>query len=392
MEEVISIHLGQAGCQSGNALWELLCLEHDLTEEGELTTVADDCSPHSLFQETNNGQWVPRCLFLDLEATVVDCIRSGNHKKLHHPKNIINSTEDAANCWARGRFNTGKQIINETTERLRRLIECCESVQGFVKFYAVGGGTGGGFGTLLRDRVADEFFKKKQMVGASIFPSPALSTCIVEPYNTVLATHSFVLKNDINLVFDNEALYRLSMNKLGVKNPTYANLNRLIAQTVSSMTQSLRFDGELSMDFSELTTNLVPFPNINLLIGSLAPLQTDMEDSKDNYTVTDITMKAFANSNLMALCDLTRSSSFFMSCCLLYRGDVLPQNVNQALGIFKDQNKDRFVDWCPNMFKVGISYQPISTVPGSALPEARRSVTMFVNNTSVFDIIAKIQE
>ena len=29
MREVISIHLGQAGIQAGNACWELYCLEHE---------------------------------------------------------------------------------------------------------------------------------------------------------------------------------------------------------------------------------------------------------------------------------------------------------------------------------------------------------------------------
>ena len=57
-------------------------------------------------------------------------------------------------------------------------------------------------------------------------------------------------------VFDNEALYRISKNKLGLRRPTYSNLNRLISQVVSSMTQSLRFDGELNIDFNEFTTNL----------------------------------------------------------------------------------------------------------------------------------------
>jgi hypothetical protein len=31
MREVISIHIGQAGVQLGNACWELFCLEHNST-------------------------------------------------------------------------------------------------------------------------------------------------------------------------------------------------------------------------------------------------------------------------------------------------------------------------------------------------------------------------
>jgi len=30
MREVISIHIGQAGIQTGNACWELYCLEHGI--------------------------------------------------------------------------------------------------------------------------------------------------------------------------------------------------------------------------------------------------------------------------------------------------------------------------------------------------------------------------
>jgi tubulin alpha len=42
-----------------------------------------------------------------------------------------------------------------------------------------------------------------------------------------------------------------------MKRPTYTNLNRLIAQIVSSITASLRFDGALNVDLTEFQTNLV---------------------------------------------------------------------------------------------------------------------------------------
>ena len=34
MREVISLHLGQAGIQIGNACWELYCLEHGIQPDG----------------------------------------------------------------------------------------------------------------------------------------------------------------------------------------------------------------------------------------------------------------------------------------------------------------------------------------------------------------------
>ena len=38
MREVISLHVGQAGCQMGNACWELYCLEHGIQPDGTMPT------------------------------------------------------------------------------------------------------------------------------------------------------------------------------------------------------------------------------------------------------------------------------------------------------------------------------------------------------------------
>jgi len=36
MRECISIHIGQAGVQIGNACWELYCLEHGIQPDGQM--------------------------------------------------------------------------------------------------------------------------------------------------------------------------------------------------------------------------------------------------------------------------------------------------------------------------------------------------------------------
>jgi tubulin alpha len=54
-----------------------------------------------------------------------------------------------------------------------------------------------------------------------------------------------------------------------VDRPTYTNLNRIIAQTVSSITASLRFEGALNVDLSEFQHNLVPYPRIHFPLVSI---------------------------------------------------------------------------------------------------------------------------
>jgi tubulin alpha len=58
------------------------------------------------------------------------------------------------------------------------------------------------------------------------------------------------------------AIYDICRKNLGIQSPGFKNLNRIIAQVVSSITASLRFDGSLNVDLNEFQTNLVPFPRI----------------------------------------------------------------------------------------------------------------------------------
>merc|ERR1719360_358353 len=48
-----------------------------------------------------------------------------------------------------------------------------------------------------------------------------------------------------------------------------------------------------------------------------------------------------------------------MACCLLFRGDVVPKDVNAAIATIKTKRTIQFVDWCPTGFKVGINHQPL---------------------------------
>jgi tubulin alpha len=55
-----------------------------------------------------------------LEPTCVDEIRTGAYKDLFHPENLINGKEDAANCYARGHYILGKEVIDLILDRIRK--------------------------------------------------------------------------------------------------------------------------------------------------------------------------------------------------------------------------------------------------------------------------------
>jgi tubulin alpha len=114
---------------------------------------------------------VPRVILVDLEPIPIDEIRTGCYRSLFDPTTLITGKEDAASNFARGYNSLGSEVIDLTLERVRRVVESCECLQGFITFRSIGGGTGSGFGTLLQERVSEEYGKTSRHE-FNIFPSP----------------------------------------------------------------------------------------------------------------------------------------------------------------------------------------------------------------------------
>merc|ERR1711871_1820262 len=188
----------------------------------------------------------------------------GTYRQLYHPEQLISGKEDAANNYARGHYTIGKEIVDLVLDRIRKLADNCTGLQGFLVYHATGGGTGSGLGALLLERLSVDYGKKSK-IGFTISPAPQISTAVVEPYNSVLSSHALLEHTDVSICLDNEAIYDICR-------PTYTNLNRLIAQVISSLTASLRFDGALNVDVTEFQTNLVPYPRIHFMVSSYSPI------------------------------------------------------------------------------------------------------------------------
>ncbi|KAJ1530734.1 hypothetical protein ONE63_005590 [Megalurothrips usitatus] len=389
MREVISVHVGQAGVQKGNAAWELYCLEHGISPDGLIPSekTAADTSFTTFFHETGSGKHVPRAILVDLEPTVIGEVRAGPYRSLYHPEQLITGKEDAANNYARGHYTVGKEVVDLVLDRIRKLADQCTGLQGFLIFHSFGGGTGSGFTALLMERLSMDYGKKSKLQ-FSIYPAPQVSTAVVEPYNTVLATHSTLEHSDCTFMVDNEACYDLCRRNLGVGRPTYNNLNRLIAQVVSSITASLRFDGALNVDLNEFQTNLVPYPRVHFPLVSYAPIVSAEKAIHEQFAVGELTSSCFEASNQMVKCDPRLGK--YMACCLLYRGDVVPKDVNNAISAMKAKKHIQFVDWCPTGFKVGINYQPPTVIPGADLAKVSRAACLLSNTTAIAEAWSRV--
>ncbi|EFX66570.1 hypothetical protein DAPPUDRAFT_116198 [Daphnia pulex] len=324
---------------------KLYCLEHGIQPDGQMpsdkSVVSGDDSFNTFFSETGSGKHVPRAVFVDLEPTVVDEVRTGTYRQLFHPEQLITGKEDAANNYARGHYTIGKESVDLVLDRIRKLSDQCTGLQGFLIFHYFGGGTGSGFTSLLMERLSVDYGKKSKLE-FTIYPAPQVSTAVVEPYNCIFTTHTTLEHSDCAFMVDKEAIYDICRRNLDIERPTYTNLNRLIGQIAYH----------------------------------------------DKLTVAEITNACFEPANQMVKCDPRHGK--YMACCMLYRGDVVPKDVNAAIATIKTKRTIQFVDWCSTGFKVGINYQPPTVVPGGDLAKVSRAVCMLPNTTAIAEARARL--
>nr|XP_034313047.1 tubulin alpha chain [Crassostrea gigas] len=187
---------------------------------------------------------------------------------------------------------------------------------------------------------------------------------------------------------DNEAIYDICRRNLDIERPTYTNMHRLIGQIVSSITASLRFDGARNVDLTELQTNLVPYPRIHFPFATYAPVISAEKACHEQLTLADITNSGFVPANQMVKCYPRHGK--YMTCCMLYRGDVGPKDVNAAIATIKTKRTIQCVDWCPTGFKVGINYQPPTVVPDGDLAKVQRALCILSNTTAIAEAWARL--
>lgn len=166
-----------------------------------------------------------------------------------------------------------------------------------------------------------------------MYPSPTISTCVVEPYNALLCTHWLLDHTEVSSVLDNEAIYEICQKSLDIRRPSYDNLNRLITKVISSMTASLRFRGELNVDLTEFQTNLVPFPRLHFMTTAMSPIMTPEKAETEEIVCRDVTERCFQPQNFFVkISDFDCAEDKYMAISLNYRGDVQSKQAN-ATGI-----------------------------------------------------------
>jgi tubulin beta len=173
MREIICIQAGQCGNQIGTKFWEVISGEHGIDPTGSYVGDSDLQLERIevYYKEGSSGRYVPRSIQVDLEPGTLDAVRANPYGQIYRPDNFVAGSSGAGNNWAKGHYTEGAELVEQVTDCIRHETESCDSIQGFQMCHSLGGGTGSGMGTLIINKIREEF-PDRIMSTFSVVPSP----------------------------------------------------------------------------------------------------------------------------------------------------------------------------------------------------------------------------
>jgi tubulin beta len=443
MREIISVHVGGAGNKIGARFFAELCAEHGVTPSGRVSSrddafgfastsegagagagervegagarqrhrgafpdVLDD--PHAAasrvadralevyFHAGKRGRVVPRAVLCDLDPRAVDGVRASPLGGLFRPDAVVVDRGDATTGgnWAAGYHRGGANLVDRVMDAVRREAEEADAVQGFSLVHALGGGAGSGLGTLLLERLCDEY-ADRMIVSFPVFPSVAASDAVLETFNAAMCVPRLADRCDVVFLSDNGALRRAcdrdanrrhertTLLRLAVPPPEASmdDLNRALATAMAGATATFRFPGRLNASLRKLAVNLAPFPRVHFASPSHAPLL-----AVDEYvpgTVRHLVKEAFAPHSRVA--DVDPANGVTLTATAVFRGvDVPATHAEREIRRRRDASR-RSVAWIPDNVQCAVcDAPPVSPVGADA------SCTVLTNTTAVRGVFRRL--
>eukprot|EP00922_Rhytidocystis_sp_ex-Travisia-forbesii_P025903 GHVS01037993.1.p1 GENE.GHVS01037993.1~~GHVS01037993.1.p1 ORF type:complete len:265 (-),score=16.87 GHVS01037993.1:711-1505(-) len=219
---------------------------------------------------------------------------------------------------------------------IRRTVEQCDSLQSFFLIHSLGGGTGSGLGTYALEH----------------------DDVITSPYNSCLAISK--LRAHASCVFPvaNDALMNACRQKCNTqvarKKNAFDDMNEIVANLLINLTSSMRFEGSLNVDLNEITTNLVPFPQLHFILSAMSPLRRTDDIGLCSQRFHQVFNEVLSPN--YQLFPANPKNSLCLASAFLVRGDATISSITR--NIERAKSKMKLLRFNKDGFKVGLCRVP----------------------------------
>ena len=370
MSELISLQIGHFGNVIGNAFWQDLYLEHKIDFNG-----IPDCSESDsklnldafLYQDLN-GIYKPRTLLIDSDPDDLADSQIFKGHSLIESSNIIKGTHEANKNFAVGKHN--KELIDQVIEKIRKLAEKSQSLQGFQFFHSIGGGTGSGTMVEIMNQ-AFENYTKCSIVNFVGFPSKRISDLPQESLNACLSMNTLVGNSSLCVMLDNGKYFE-SISRRG-EFGAFDQINQIIRQHVSDFTSLLRFPSCHYSSYRKIATDFVPYQRIHFLNIS-SSYELDAIGNQDLMNKTLDPLNLFYQSNLHSFRTLNS--------IMLSRGNCEVKLDKKKFNTWVQRNEKYFVEW--------ISSQTLHHHIETSNPYTTQSYSYIQNSLNINELFLRL--
>ncbi|KAL4934133.1 tubulin-domain-containing protein [Aspergillus undulatus] len=377
------------GCAVGSQFWQQLCLEHGISQDGNLEEFATEGGDRKdvFFYQSDDTRYIPRAILLDLEPRVLNGIQSGPYKNIYNPENFFIGQQGigAGNNWGAG-YAAGEVVQEEVFDMIDREADGSDSLEGFMFLHSIAGGTGSGLGSFILERMNDRF-PKKLIQTYSVFPDNQAADVVVNPYNSLLAMRRLTQNADSVVVLDNAALSKIVADRLHVQEPSFQQTNQLVSTVMSASTTTLRYPGYMHNDLVGIIASLIPTPRSHFLLTSYTPFTGDNIDQAKTVrktTVLDVMRRLLQPKNRMVSINPSKSSCY-ISILNIIQGEADPTDVHKSLLRIRERRLASFIPWGPASIQVAL------TKKSPYIQNTHRvSGLMLANHTSVATLFKRI--
>ncbi|EFC42639.1 beta-tubulin [Naegleria gruberi] len=294
MKEIIPLCFGQCGINIGSDFIQQIYREHffpsksssihdrnaNYNENDELmmNTMRGEASIY--FSESSNSTFTSRGLLIDLQSQFKYQSKLLNNDEIQNTidlnNNVIFPRQNGVYCspdWPGGKYESGADLFtNDVMDRVRKLLEDCDSFHGFQFFHGMVGSSSGFYSRIcahLREEYPDKMFWS-----CSVFHDSKSEDKAVWMYDSILTFQYMMELNDmITCVRNSELIDKCVQN--GKDYPTYRDYNNVIRSFFPNITSVFRYPSQQGCDLRKMCLNLAPTRHCLIEVSETTALQNE---------------------------------------------------------------------------------------------------------------------
>ncbi|CAE7369387.1 tubd1 [Symbiodinium natans] len=349
----VFLHVGQAGCQIGEALWPALAQERPGSPEF-FRTRSEVC---------------PRAILVDAEPKVVESVLSQvNGTYSFDPASAVMTQSGRGGNFALGYSGDSlghassldgdvEPLWAKAVDRFRQQVEACHGRHmGTYLAHSLGGGTGSGLGARLAEELRDAY-PKASLLATSILPISSGENPM-QSYNAILSLSCMQEVADGVVLYENDVLLASASSTDDSKAADHtsgASLASMNSILVRDIVPHLCPFSQVA-DLSEVLSAIVPLPShkiVQAFSGEVLPSLGPPTSPKPTIDALRLPRSARNSGNVIAARAVVRGA---------------PKQLLGASSVLKDELLDRLggaAPWQPFALDVLCGTQSLRSAPAA---------------------------